>query len=239
MRLIDRWVALAGLETRRLGSELVARYAEPHRRYHTAAHLRAVLDLIDELAATATATANDNVGEVDVNAVRLAAWFHDAVYDPARADNEERSARLAERMLADTDLAAATVREVARLVRLTETHDPAPGDRSGEVLCDADLAVLAGDPAAYAAYAADVREEYAFVPDDVFARGRADVLRGLLARPVIFRTASARDRFEATARHNIQTELTLLRARPADPSATSDPSDPFDPPDTPGAPVSP
>jgi predicted metal-dependent HD superfamily phosphohydrolase len=275
MRLIDRWVALAGPETRRLGSELIARYAEPHRRYHTGDHLRAVLDLIDELAAPATAvpSANANananaanaananaananaananadvpnaadfpnadasVGEVDVDAVRLAAWFHDAVYDPARADNEERSARLAERMLADTDLAAATVREVARLVRLTETHDPAPEDRGGEVLCDADLAVLAGAPAVYAAYAAAVREEYAFVPDDAFARGRADVLRGLLARPAIFRTASARDRFEAPARHNIETELLLLRAMPSD---RSDPSDRPDPPDPPGAPASP
>jgi predicted metal-dependent HD superfamily phosphohydrolase len=220
-RLIDRWVALAGPDPRRLGSELVARYAEPHRRYHTADHLRAVLDLVDELIAPAAGpSAADTAAAADADpnadAVRLAAWFHDAVYDPARADNEERSARLAERMLADTDLAAATVGEVARLVRLTETHDPAPGDRHGEVLCDADLAVLAGDPAAYAAYAAAVREEYAFVPDDAFARGRADVLRGLLARPAIFRTVSGHDRFEAAARHNIETELTLLRAMPAD-----------------------
>lgn len=218
--LLDRWVALAGSETRRLGSELVARYAEPHRRYHTGDHLRAVLDLVDELTAPAVADPADADADadVDVDAVRLAAWFHDAVYDPARADNEERSARLAERMLADTDLPAATVREVARLVRLTETHDPAAGDRNGEVLCDADLAVLAGDPEAYAAYAAAVREEYAFVPDDVFADGRADVLRRLLARPAIFRTASARDRFEAAARHNIETELTLLRAMPQPPN---------------------
>jgi predicted metal-dependent HD superfamily phosphohydrolase len=202
MGLIARWVALAGPDTRRLGSDLIAHYDEPQRRYHTGDHLIAVLDLVDQLAAQAA----------DADRVRLAAWFHDAVYDPERADNEERSARLAERMLADTDLAAPAVREVARLVRLTETHDPAAGDRNGEVLCDADLAVLAAGPAAYAAYAAAVREEYGFVPDDVFARGRADVLRDLLARPAIFRTGQARDRFEARARHNIETELTLLRA---------------------------
>lgn len=200
-RLIDRWVALAGPEARRLGSALIDRYGEPHRRYHTGEHLIAVLDLVDELAAHA--------GRPD--AVRLAAWFHDAVYDPARADNEERSARLAERMLADTDLVAATAGEVARLVRLTETHDPAANDGNGEVLCDADLAVLAAEPAAYAAYAAAVREEYGFVPDDAFARGRADVLRGLLARPAIFRTPPAHARFEAAARHNVETELVLLR----------------------------
>jgi predicted metal-dependent HD superfamily phosphohydrolase len=218
MSLIDRWVALAGPETRRLGSELVARYAEPHRRYHTGDHLSAVLDLVDEL--TAPAAVHE---DVDGDAVRLAAWFHDAVYEPARADNEERSARLAERMLADTDLPAATIGEVARLVRLTETHDSAPGDLNGEVLCDADLAVLAGEPAAYAAYAAAVRDEYAFVPDEVFAAGRAAVLRGLLARPAIFRTAAAGDRFETAARHNITTELTLLRVQPADPADPAGP----------------
>ncbi|HEU5157755.1 MAG TPA: metal-dependent phosphohydrolase [Streptosporangiaceae bacterium] len=217
MGLIDRWAALAGPDTRRLGSELIARYAEPHRRYHTGDHLVAVLDLVDELTEPPGpgGVAAEADLDADADAIRLAAWFHDAVYDPARADNEERSARLAERMLADTDLAAPTVREVARLVRLTETHDPAAGDRAGEVLCDADLAVLAGEPAAYAAYAAAVREEYGFVPDDAFARGRAQVLRGLLARPAIFRTARAHERFEAAARHNIATELTLLSTGPS------------------------
>jgi predicted metal-dependent HD superfamily phosphohydrolase len=205
MELIDRWVELAGSETRRLGADLTARYGEPHRRYHDLGHLAAVLDLVDELAAHAD----------DADAVRLAAWFHDAVYDPERGDNEERSARLAERMLTDTDLDAGVVREVARLVRLTATHAPGPDDRNGEVLCDADLAVLAAEPAAYAAYAAAVREEYGFVPDDVFARGRADVLRGLLDLPVMFRTPEARDRFEGRARHNVTTELTLLNAHRA------------------------
>jgi predicted metal-dependent HD superfamily phosphohydrolase len=207
MRLIDRWVALTGPDARRLGSELISRYGEPHRRYHTGDHLVVVLDLVDELAAHAE----------DADAVRLAAWFHDAVYEPARADNEERSARLAERMLADTDLAAPAIGEVARLVRLTRTHDPAAHDRNGEVLCDADLAVLAAGPAGYAEYASAVREEYGFVPDAAFARGRADVLRGILDRPAIFRTGPAHDRFEARARHNIQTELTLLRAAPSIP----------------------
>ncbi|MGI8330850.1 HD domain-containing protein [Actinomadura scrupuli] len=204
MDLIQRWDALAGPETRRLGDDLVARYGEAHRRYHTAEHLTAVLGLVEELAGHAA----------DADAVRLAAWFHDAVYDPERGDNEERSARLAERMLADTDLPPETIAEVARLVRLTATHAPEPGDANGEVLCDADLAVLAAAPADYAAYASAVREEYAFVPEDLFAAGRAEVLRSLLALPALFRTPAARDRFEEKARHNVETELTLLRARP-------------------------
>ncbi|MFA1540747.1 HD domain-containing protein [Actinomadura monticuli] len=202
MDLVDRWVALAGPHTRHIGTELDQRYGEPHRRYHTRAHLTAVLDLVDELAGHAA----------DPDAVRLAAWFHDAVYDPERADNEDRSARLAARMLADTDLPPDAVQEVTRLVELTTTHAPDEDDRNGQVLCDADLAVLGADPDTYAAYAAAVRDEYAFVPDEFFRAGRAEVLNGLLALPKLFHTPVARGRYEERARTNIRTELMLLSA---------------------------
>ncbi|MFD8117172.1 HD domain-containing protein [Streptomyces microflavus] len=179
---------------------LLVRWAEPQRRYHTTAHLTAVLDRIDTLAGYAA----------DVHAVRLAAWFHDAVYRPDRTENEERSAALAERALPEAEVGEAVTAEVARLVRLTVTHDPAEGDGNGEVLCDADLAVLAGGPEAYAAYAAQVREEYGFVPDEAFRAGRAAVLRQLLALPRLFRTPYGAAEWEARARHNLATELELL-----------------------------
>ncbi|MFF9900633.1 hypothetical protein [Streptomyces longispororuber] len=179
---------------------LLTRWSEPHRRYHTLTHLTTVLDHIDTLEQHADTP----------HLVRLAAWFHDAVYAPDRSENEERSARLAERALPEAGLTAEATAEVARLVRLTVTHDPADGDRNGEVLCDADLAILAAPPDAYAAYAAAVREEYAFVPDDVFRPGRADVLRQLLALPRLFRTPHGTAHWEAPARENLSAELTLL-----------------------------
>ncbi|WP_067455371.1 HD domain-containing protein [Actinomadura macra] len=202
MDLVDRWIALAGPQTRHIGTDLDARYGEPHRRYHTREHLTAVLDLVDELADHAA----------DPDAVRLAAWFHDAVYEPERADNEERSARLAARMLADTDLAPGDVERVVRLVGLTATHAPGEDDRDGQVLCDADLAILGADPDRYAAYAAAVREEYAFVPEQFYRAGRAEILNGLLALPSLFHTPPAHERYEERARRNIQTELMLLNA---------------------------
>ena len=182
------------------GEALLERWSEPQRRYHTVDHLAAVLDHVDELAEYAA----------DVEAVRLAAWFHDAVYLPDRSENEERSARLAERALPEAGVPAERTAEVARLVRLTVTHDPAPGDRNGEVLCDADLAILAAPPSAYAAYTAAVREEYHFVPNDAFRAGRADVLRQLLALPSLFRTPYGREKWEATARYNLSSELEML-----------------------------
>ncbi|MFD7081020.1 hypothetical protein ACFYXV_26345 [Streptomyces sp. NPDC002181] len=194
--------AAAGRDPGPYADRLLAAWAEPQRRYHTTAHLADVLARIDELAAHAA----------DPAAVELAAWFHDAVYRPDRSENEERSAALAERALPELGIGAARTAEVARLVRLTVTHDPAPGDTNGEVLCDADLAVLAGAPEAYAAYAAAVRAEYGFVPEDAFRAGRAAVLRQLLGLPRLFRTPYGAAHWEAPARRNLAAELALLAA---------------------------
>ncbi len=182
-----------------LARELLDRWHEPQRRYHTAAHLRAVLDRLDELGVAEYAA--------DPVAVALAAWFHDAVYDPRDPDgNEEAAAELAEDRLPPGGRTA----EVVRLVRLTTTHDPAPGDTDGAALCDADLGVLASPPAAYAVYAAEVRQEYGFVPDAAFRAGRAGVLERLLARPRLFHTPYGAAHWEATARYNVTAELSLL-----------------------------
>ncbi|MEU6685180.1 hypothetical protein [Streptomyces sp. NPDC046832] len=187
---------------------LLARWQEPQRRYHTVEHLTAVLDRVDELRTYAR----------DPDVVRLAAWFHDAVYLPDRSENEERSARLAERALAEAGVPEAKTAEVARLVRLTVTHDPADDDPDGQVLCDADLAVLASPPSAYAAYTTAVREEYHFVPSDAFRTGRAAILRQLLELPRLFRTPHGTTAWEATARYNLTAELEMLSPPPHDAS---------------------
>ncbi|MFH9586905.1 hypothetical protein ACH4LS_17440 [Streptomyces luteogriseus] len=183
---------------------LLTRWQEPQRRYHTVEHLTAVLDRVDELERYAR----------DPDVVRLAAWFHDAVYLPDRSENEERSARLAERALAEAGVPDTKTAEVARLVRLTVTHDPADDDPDGQVLCDADLAILASPPSAYAAYTTAVREEYHFVPNDAFREGRAAILRQLLDLPRLFRTPHGTAKWEATARYNLTAELEMLSPPP-------------------------
>ena len=202
--LLDQWRAVVGPsdEARAAGDALLTRWSEPHRHYHDVAHLEAVLAAISDLADDAD----------DVDAVRLAAWFHDAVYEGRAGDDEEASARLAEEILPALGVPAERAAEVARLVRLTTTHEPAPGDRNGAVLCDADLSVLGGDPQSYATYASAIRAEYRHVPDELFRVGRSDVLQRLLAHDPLYRTATALDLWEHRARRNLQTELTLLRA---------------------------
>jgi predicted metal-dependent HD superfamily phosphohydrolase len=189
---------------RALGAQLVAAYARPDRHYHDTRHLTEVLDRVHELSAHGV--------EFDRMAVLLAAWFHDGVYD-GQPDAERRSAAWAAEALAavvEPELAA----EVERLVLLTERHRPADDDPNGCALSDADLAILAAPAARYAEYVAAVRTEYADVPDDLFAAGRADVLRDLLAKPHLFHTAYARSAWEAAARSNVTAELASLAASP-------------------------
>ncbi|NUO59375.1 MAG: metal-dependent phosphohydrolase [Hamadaea sp.] len=193
-------IAAGGRADDDVATELLARWSEPHRHYHTVDHLRFMLAIIDEHAAFAA----------DPDLVRLAAWGHDAVYDPRSADNEEASAELSARLLERCELPAPAVAEVIRLVRLTAGHAVEPGDRNGALLADADLAVLARDWPSYQEYADAVRAEYAHVPDEAFRSGRAAVLQSLLDLPALFRIPALADLWEAKARSNLTRELASL-----------------------------
>jgi predicted metal-dependent HD superfamily phosphohydrolase len=209
-RLLGGWVRhlrrlAPGVPRERLeavGLDLLTRYGEPHRAYHDASHLSEVLAAVALLAEHAD----------DLPVVVAAAWWHDAVYD-VRAEagcNEADSAELADGVLLGWAVEAGRAARVGALVRMTATHDPAAGDRDGEVLSDADLAVLAAGPARYGRYVADVRREYAHVPDAEFAAGRAAVLRQLLAHDRLYRTPDAALRWEQPARANLARELAAL-----------------------------
>ena len=188
----------AGPDVVAAGQDLLARWDEPHRRYHDRRHLAEVLAALRELSP----------GARPVEVV-CAAWLHDAVHD-GRDDDEERSAVLATTVLPPLGVAPQVVDEVARLVRLTLTHDPAPDDVPGALLSDADLAVLGSSPERYAGYAADVREEYAHVGDDAFRAGRTAVLRTLLDRPRLYVTSEGHARWDAAARRNLADEINRL-----------------------------
>jgi len=205
--LVRRVADLTGSPT--AGAALLARYGEKHRRYHTAEHLAEVLGWVDTLADLAE----------DPVAVELAAWYHDAIYDPTAGagESERRSAALAVaelRLLAQPE---STIAEVERLVLLTAGHEPEPGDADGAVLADADLAILGADPQRYARYAAAVRAEYAHVPDEAWFAGRAAVVRHFAERTRLYATDRAHSLLDAAARRNLRWELDTLR--PIDPSA--------------------
>lgn len=203
MELATRWPLASGQDVR---DALLAAYGDPGRRYHDLTHLSEVLDWIDRLSPGL----RPGLSPEQLQVCRLAAWFHDGVYEGAGED-EERSARWAEDALAPL-LPAGEVAEVARLVRLTAGHRADADDPVGQVLCDADLAILAAGPQRYAEYVAAVRAEYAHVPDEEFRRGRAAILGDLATQRPLYGTGLALELLEDRARENLRAELEQLTA---------------------------
>jgi predicted metal-dependent HD superfamily phosphohydrolase len=194
-----------------VGDRVLSRYREPARRYHTAEHLAEVLQTIRSLAEPSDPGATFRLdGPDDYRIVSLAAWFHDAVYDPRSSTNEDDSAALAADELGAVGVEAAVVDEVARLVRLTAGHTVAPGDDNGALLVDADLAILGSRPARYDRYAVDVRAEYGFVDDDAYRVGRTGVLETFLGLGSIYHCELMVVRCDDSARQNLRRELDRL-----------------------------
>lgn len=197
--LTDEWALLTARAKLRdavdVSGSLIVRYSEPHRVFHTARHLADVVGLLEEMNAAPE--------------LILAAWFHDAVYEPGRADNETRSAALARESLARCGMAEAGLEVVCKAVLATASHKT--DNQLFEPLLDADLSILGASPEAYAAYSAAIRAEYRNVPEAAFTTGRLAFIRSVLGRPSIFLTPLAQARFEQAARRNLQEELRRLR----------------------------
>jgi predicted metal-dependent HD superfamily phosphohydrolase len=187
------WASLGLGAPEGLMQQLMVAWAEPQRHYHTPQHLRECLALLDPALGLA-----QHPGKVE-----LALWFHDAIYDPQGKDNEARSADWAVEALAQ----AGANREVQQRVRaliMATCHDAEPEGDDAQLLVDIDLAILGADPARFAEYDAQVREEYRWVPEAVYRVKRREVLAGFLARPMIYATERFRDRFEGRARENLE-----------------------------------
>lgn len=165
--------------------DVVTRYGEPHRRYHTLEHIAEVLEVVDELD-----------GGVEVE---WAAWLHDVIYDVRAVDSEARSAGYAGEVLAQLRAPDDTIIEVQRLVELSATHSVVGGDKHGAVFVEADLAILSSSPDRYDRYVRDVRAEYAHLDDDAWRTGRRAVLESLLPRTT-----------DERARSNLTRELATL-----------------------------
>ena len=197
------WQALGAAPNDALHAELLASYAEPPRAYHTGQHLAECLVLFDEFRVLAERPAE----------VEVALWFHDAVYDVHRHDNEAVSADWAHAALLDAGATADVAGRVAALVLATR-HSVAPATADEQLLVDIDLAILGAAPARFAEYEAQIRVEYGFVPPAVFSEKRGAILAGFLARPVLYGTPALRERLEPQARLNLQAALAALPSEP-------------------------
>lgn len=171
-------------------------YSEPHRHYHTIRHLEECFSKLEELQAEAV-----HMGEIE-----LALWFHDAIYDVKRHDNEEKSAAWACACLRQANAPEAITQHVGSLILATRHHEPTT-DTDAQVLLDVDLAILGAPPERFQEYEQQIRDEYRHVPLPLFTHKRRQVLEGFLKRPRIFNTAAFFERYESLARRNIEIAL--------------------------------
>ncbi len=209
----ERWSLLAQSYTadskviESLFKAITAKLGEPHRFYHNMAHVKHLLDLIEEYA--------ERITEMD--ALRFAAWYHDIIYEPVKPtqnqkSNEENSALLAEQHLYQLKVPLPQINRITALIRATETHSPTPDivPFDGNFFLDADLAILGAAPETYLRYQQAIRKEYAHVPDEAYRNGRASLLRHFLQKETIFKTPALRSTLEPQARKNIRKELDTL-----------------------------
>jgi pantetheine-phosphate adenylyltransferase len=196
------WVILMSALGNPKGSEailknLLTRYDEPHRGYHTLAHIVAMLDELDL------------VGEND-STIALAIWFHDAVYDPKAKDNEEQSAQLAQDSIKKIGLPDSLGEQVHELV-MTTKHTTVPTDHSAQVLADIDLMILGKPEKEFDVYEVGICKEYEWIPQSDFCAGRSNILQSFLDRPSIYSTEVFRGKYESAARKNLERSIEKLQ----------------------------
>lgn len=181
--------------------QLRVAYSAPTRHYHTKAHITECLALLDRFTDLATHPYE----------VAMAIWFHDAIYDTTRSDNEERSATWASRFLGSVGVAQEKGDRITAMILATKTHESSNADC--KLLLDIDLSILGADPETFIAYDQAIRQEYDWVPEEQYTLARRSVLGSFLARPRIYKTAQFFQRYEQQARENLERKISELLTR--------------------------
>ncbi|HEY1051893.1 MAG TPA: hypothetical protein VGE39_19110 [Prosthecobacter sp.] len=180
-------------------------YSEPHRQYHNLRHLQECLEVFDEVKSLA----------VNPALLEAALWFHDVVYDPqTTSENEEMSADLARDALESGEAEPAVVGHIRSLILVTKRHIP-DSTPDAALICDIDLAILGREEARFQEYEEAIAQEYAWVPEAEYVKGRRRVLENFLQRESLYFTETFVQRYEARARSNLRWSLERLAARSA------------------------
>lgn len=202
--LEDRWKKLwknlhAETVPQAAFATLIQAYSSTDRFYHNLTHINDCLSVFDQTKFLAA----------HPEEVELAIWFHDAVYDTRRDDNEQKSAEWAEKAISQSGPERAVAERVSGLIRATR-HSTEVGDTDAQLMVDVDLSILGADPESFWQYEENIRKEYAWVPEDLFRRTRTGILRGFLNRQSIYYHRPYRQRFEEKARLNLKQAVAKL-----------------------------
>jgi predicted metal-dependent HD superfamily phosphohydrolase len=191
-------------------------HTESTRHYHTARHLQEMWQYLNSVRQSLS------LSTLQYDSLLFAIYFHDAIYNPQSSTNEADSAALWQACAADLHMSDSITTHVATMILATQSHRVPDHDENDpeakteafviQLLLDLDLAVLGKDEAAYDAYAAAIRREYAFVPTDEYCTKRASILQNMLdqsprlfGNPIFFHT------LEGRARNNLRREIAMLQ----------------------------
>jgi predicted metal-dependent HD superfamily phosphohydrolase len=179
---------------------LVQKYSQKHRFYHNLSHVNSLLSAAEDFKEKFA----------DDRSVKLAIWFHDAVYEPKRTDNEAESARFAAASLEKLEMPEKLIERIGRMILATEKHNAETMDFDGKLFLDLDLGILGADEKIYGEYKRAIRREYSFVPFFLYRRSRRRILENFLSREFLYFTKEMREKCEKRARQNIANEIKEL-----------------------------
>ncbi len=185
--------------TEKLWAEIAASYTKRKRHYHNLAHLD---NLLQELAPL-----RQSIQYWDT--LLFSIFYHDAVYNVLKKDNEERSADLAKKRLQQIQFPAASMERCYQQILATKAHSIS-SDHDTNLFTDADLSILGKGPATYQQYCTDIRKEYSVYPDFMYKPGRKKVVEHFLQMERIYKTDYFFQLYEVPARANLQMELVSL-----------------------------
>ncbi|MBI4980402.1 pantetheine-phosphate adenylyltransferase [Candidatus Woesearchaeota archaeon] len=193
----ERWEELwriigASGEAMEAYKQILHHYSEPHRAYHNIVHIAHSLQELDGVKSSVR----------DYDALELALFLHDVVYDTHALDNEEQSAEFARKMLGEAGVNCDFTEEVKALILYTK-HKVEPPEQDARLLCDIDLAIIGQPEKVYDEFERNIRKEYHWVPEEIFRMERKKLLEAFLSRPQIYYTEHFRQKYEAPARENM------------------------------------
>lgn len=178
-------------------------YGAKNRVYHNLDHL------VHGLAEITLWGMNTNALKADIDLLKKAFWFHDAVYALPGNDvsNEEASALL----WLSSDLDSASNQEVAQLIRATDHFQQKNIVHPlKEIMIGVDLAILGQSNEIYDQYANNIRHEYDYVDELTYRRNRLNVLlyfKDHAERGELFKCPYFANRYNKQAIENFTKEI--------------------------------
>lgn len=178
-------------ESATIHQQLIASYSEPQRFYHRLTHIEHCLALIEKISSELQSP----------EALELAIWYHDVIYQPGAKDNEQLSADLF--MTTSDGVFDDNLRDTVYQHIMATVHDGSEVNHADTIyMLDIDLSSFGRPWAEFIQDSDNLRLEMKHWPDDAFYRRQTRFQDKLFGQPRFFKSDYFYDNYEAQARQN-------------------------------------